>query len=114
MGNSWEGFALEEAIRHHQVDSSECYFWATHAHAELDLLIFKNNKRLGYEFKYTDTPKLTKSMRMAMEDLHLDELTLIYPGTKSFPFSEKIRAEGLETYFTSKKEARKPFNPSQF
>ena len=98
IGASWEGFALEEIIRYHQVDSFDCYFWATHGHAELDLLIFKNGKRLGFEFKYTDSPKLTKSMTIAMQDLHLDELTLIYPGKKSFILAKNIRAEGLQNY----------------
>ena len=102
LGSSWEGFALEEVIRLHQADPFDCYFWATHAHAELDLLIFDRGKQLGFEFKYTDSPKITKSMRIAMEDLSLDELVLIYPGTKSFPLGENIRAEGLESYLSKK------------
>ncbi|NGX53353.1 MAG: hypothetical protein K1000chlam4_00063 [Chlamydiae bacterium] len=101
LGSSWEGFALEEIIRFHQVDPYDCYFWATHAHAELDLLICKKGKKLGFEFKYTDSPKLTKSMQIAMADLLLDELVLIYPGSKSFPLTEKIRVEGLENYLSS-------------
>jgi hypothetical protein len=99
LGASWEGFALEETIRHHKVDPIDCYFWSTHSQAELDLLIFKNEKRLGFEFKYTDSPKITKSMAIALEDLKLDELVLVYPGTKSFPLSKNIRVEGLENYF---------------
>ena len=98
LGSSWEGFAIEEIIRYHQVDPFDCYFWATHAHAELDLLIFKGGKRLGFEIKYTDSPKVTKSMLIALADLQIDELVLIYPGNKSFPISEKIRVEGLENY----------------
>lgn len=98
IGASWEGFALEEIIRHHQVDSFNCYFWATHGQAELDLIIFKNSKKLGFEFKYTDSPKITKSMKISMKELQLDELILIYPGTKSFILDNKIKAEGLENY----------------
>lgn len=98
LGSSWEGFALEEIIRHHEAEPLDCYFWATHAHAELDLLILKNGMRLGFEFKYTDSPRKTKSMVTALEDLKLDHLKLIYPGDKSFPLSEKIEAVGLESY----------------
>jgi predicted AAA+ superfamily ATPase len=98
LGASWEGMALEEIIRHTKVDAEDCYFWSTHAHAELDLLIFKNNKRLGFEFKYTDAPKLTKSMTIAGEDLKLDELTIISPGGHDFPLPHGIRACGLEAY----------------
>lgn len=98
-GASWEGFALEEVIRFHGVDAEDCYFWGTHAGAELDLLIIKNNKRLGFEFKYSDAPRLTKSMKIAYETLKLDHLTLIMPGTDNFPLGrDDIRAIGLESY----------------
>jgi len=100
LGSSWEGFALEEVIRYLEVDPHDCYFWATHAHAELDLLIFKNGKRLGFEFKHTDSPKMTRSMKIAMEDLKLDELTMIYSGSKSFGISDKVRVVGLEAYLS--------------
>lgn len=100
LGSSWEGFALEELIGHHQIDPSDCYFWATHAHAELDLLIFKKGRRLGFEFKYTDSPKITKSMKIAMDDLNLDELILIHPGKGKYSFNEKMNAEGLESHLS--------------
>jgi hypothetical protein len=101
LGSSWEGFALEEVIRYHKADDFDCYFWATHNQAELDLLIFKNNKRYGFEFKFTDSPKITKSMKIAMNDLKLDKLTLIYPGNKSFILEKNIEACGLETYLST-------------
>jgi hypothetical protein len=100
LGSSWEGFALEELIRYLKADDFDCYFWATHNRAELDLLIFKNNKRYGFEFKFTDSPKITKSMKIAMNDLKLDKLTLIYPGDKSFFLDKNIEATGLETYLS--------------
>ena len=98
IGASWEGFALEEIIRFHQARIEECYFWSTHGEAELDLLIIKNGKRLGFEFKYTDAPKMTKSMVIAQEDLKLDKLFVIYPGKLRFPVGRNIEAVGLETY----------------
>ena len=98
IGASWEGFALEEIIRLHQAKVEECYFWATHGEAELDLLIIKNGKRLGFEFKYTDAPKMTKSMVVAQEYLGLDQLTIIYPGKHRFPVGRNIHAIGLERY----------------
>jgi uncharacterized protein len=89
-GASWEGFALEHVIR--TVRPDEAYFWATHSGAELDLLLFKNGKRLGFEFKRGDAPKLTASMRTAMEDLQLENLKVIYPGETSYPLAERIEA----------------------
>lgn len=101
LGASWEGFALESIIRHHEATEGEYYFWATHADAELDLLIIKNGKRLGFEFKYTDMPKITKSMNIAIEDLKLDKLLVIFPGKEKFSLTSHIDAVGLENYLSS-------------
>ena len=98
VGASWEGFALEEIIRIMRTDAEDCYFWATAQQAELDLLIIKEGKRHGFEFKYTDHPKLTPSMRIAYQDLKLDSLTVIIPGNKAFALSEGICVKGLELW----------------
>jgi predicted AAA+ superfamily ATPase len=94
IGPSWEGHAIEEAIRHFQPEQE--YFWATHQGAELDLLMFKGGKRVGVECKRRDAPKLTPSMRIAMNDLKLDELIVLYPGRKAYPLGESIRVMPLE------------------
>jgi predicted AAA+ superfamily ATPase len=96
LGSFWEGFALEEVIRVFDATPDECYFWSTQTDAELDLLIIKDGKRFGFEFKYTQAPKITKSMRIAQEDLKLDHLAVIYPGKKHFPIAQGIMAYGLE------------------
>jgi len=98
LGAIWEGFAMENIITHLGADPHECYFWGTHNQAELDLLVFKNNRRLGFEFKYADAPKLTKSMKIVQDDLRLDDLIVIYPGTKSYSLSDTISVHGLENY----------------
>ena len=90
LGASWEGFALESIIRHLNVDQHDCYFWATHNQAELDLLIIKGTKRIGFEFKHTKTPKLTKSMKIAYDNLKLDSLFVIYAGDKQFKLAPNI------------------------
>jgi len=101
LGMSWEGFALEEIIRFHHAASEECYFWAAHG-AELDLLIIKDGKKLDFEFKHTDSPKTTSSIHIAISDLELDQLTVIYPGEKQFLLTENIQACGLSTYLQNK------------
>lgn len=98
VGASWEGFALEEVIRCHQADPEDCYFWATANQAELDLLIVKGSRRRGFEFKYTDSPKMTRSMHIALEDLKLDQITVITPGDVDFLIHEQIRVVGLKNY----------------
>lgn len=98
LGASWEGFALEQIILSSRARSEDCYFWATHQQAELDLMIIEGLKRKGFEIKYTDVPKATKSMYIALNDLKLDELTVIYPGHKTFWLDERIKAAGLIDY----------------
>ena len=97
LGAFWEGFALEEIIREYEASTQEVFFWATHADAELDLFLIKQGKRLGFEFKYTDVPRVTKSMKIALSDLNLDHLTVVYPGKETFELDDKITAQGLGT-----------------
>lgn len=96
LGASFEGFALEEIIKEYETTVEECYFWATHAGAELDLLLIKDGKRLGFEFKHTDSPKITPSMKIALETLKLDQLYVVFPWDKEpFLLSDKITARGV-------------------
>lgn len=87
-GASWEGFLLEQVL--HQTRPDEAYFWATHQGAELDLLMFKHGRRVGVEFKLADAPRLTPSMRIAMADLKLDRLIVVYPGNKPYSLATGI------------------------
>jgi uncharacterized protein len=92
-GASWEGFALEQVLRLAKPD--DAYFWATHQGAELDLLLFKGQQRVGVEFKRADAPKVTPSMRIAMHDLKLDRLYVVYPGLHRYPMADGIEAVPL-------------------
>jgi len=98
LGSSWEGFALEEVIRFHEATSDEAYFWGVHNQAELDLMILKNGKRLGFEFKYADAPEVTRSMRLAVELLNLDSLSVIFPGKEMYRLDTKIQAMGFQSF----------------
>lgn len=102
LGASWEGFALEEIIRYMNVRPDECFFWATHSDAELDLLIIKDGKRIGFEIKYASLPKLTRFLNIAMQDLQLDQVWIIYPGNKKFSLAENVYAIGLEQFLLQK------------
>jgi hypothetical protein len=86
LGASWEGFALEEVLR--VPGDREAYFWSTQSGAELDLLVFARGKRLGFEFKYADAPKVTKSLQIAHHDLKLDRAFVIAPGPQSYPLND--------------------------
>jgi len=89
LGLSWEGWCIEQII--HILHAEEnAYFYATHGRAELDLLIKHRGKNYGFEFKYIDSPKVTKSMNIVLEDLNLEKLYVVYPGTNNFPLKDKI------------------------
>jgi predicted AAA+ superfamily ATPase len=92
LGASWEGFLLSQATRRLRARPEECFFWATHAGAELDLLVVSGGRRLGFEMKRTDAPKVTPSMRIALETLRLDSLDVIHAGESTFPMADRIRA----------------------
>ncbi|MBM3791661.1 MAG: ATP-binding protein, partial [Acidobacteria bacterium] len=88
LGASWEGFALEQVIG--ALETREAYFWATHAGAELDLLVRLAGKHYGFEFKYADAPGTSRSMRIAIEDLSLEHLWVVYPGHEEYRLDDKI------------------------
>ena len=89
-GASWEGYVVEEVLKATTPD--EAYTWATHGGAELDLLLLKEGRRIGVECKRVDAPHLTASMRAALEDLELDRIFVIYPGSLTYPIAEKVTA----------------------
>ena len=92
LGASWEGYLLEAIIHQCRVRARDCYFWATHAGAELDLLIVRGTRRYGFEVKRTVAPKVTRSMWTAMEDLQLNRLDVLHAGSETFPLAPRIRA----------------------
>ena len=89
-GASWEGFALEQTLIVH--GAREAYFYATQRGAELDLLLLRRGRRWGFEFKCTDAPKTTKAMHVAIGDLGLEHLWIVYPGTMCYPLTDRITA----------------------
>ena len=94
-GASWEGFALNTVVHRLGARPEECFFWATHAGAELDLLVVRGRRRLGFEFKRTVAPRVTRSMRIALEDLGLHRLDVFHAGDRTFPLGDRIRAVAL-------------------
>jgi len=90
LGASWEGYVVEEVIR--SLEPDEQYFWATHNGAEIDLILCKDGKKYGIECKRTDAPKLTPSMRTAIDQLKLSQVSVIYPGTQLYELAPRILA----------------------
>jgi predicted AAA+ superfamily ATPase len=93
VGASWEGFAVEKALKALRPD--EAYFWSTHQGAEIDLVLFKRGRRLGVECKRMDAPSLTPSMRIALHDLKLERLLVVYPGERRYALGDRVEAVPL-------------------
>ena len=93
LGASWEGYAVEEVLKALRPD--EAYFWATHNGAEIDLLLFKGGKRMGVECKRADAPTFTPSMRIALTDLKLDQLIVVYPGERRYRLDKRVEVVPL-------------------
>jgi len=94
LGASWEGFVIEQILS--WAGERNAYFWATQSRAEVDLMVHAKGKRWGFEVKYQDAPRVTKSMRIVMRDLKLDHLWVVYPGRTGYPLDEHIDCIALE------------------
>jgi uncharacterized protein len=99
VGASWEGFAMGEVITRLGARPEQCFFWATHTGAELDLLVVQGTRRWGFEFKRTAVPRRTRSMHSALADLRLERLDVVYAGEQTFPLAANIRAVALSRLF---------------
>jgi uncharacterized protein len=95
VGASWEGLAIGTVASRLRARWDECFFWATHAGAEVDLLVVRGRTRLGFEIKRTTAPTVTRSMRVALEDLKLKRLDVIHAGDHTFPLAPRVRAVAL-------------------
>lgn len=99
IGASWEGFVLHEVVTRLGARSGERFFWATHSGAELDLLVVRGRRRLGFEFRRTTSPSTTRSMHSAIESLGLERLDVVHAGDRTFALTEHIRAVSFSRLF---------------
>jgi hypothetical protein len=95
LGASWVGFVIEQILAGEPHD--EACFWATHQGAKIDLVLRRGNRLLGVECKRRDAPRVTASMRIALEDLGLERLAVVYPGEKRYAMADRLEAVPLTT-----------------
>jgi len=93
VGASWEGFVIEQVLATEPHD--EAWFWGTHQGAEIDLLLRRGDRWFGVECKRADAPKLTPSIRIALDDLHLERVAIVYPGSKRYALTDRVEAVPL-------------------
>jgi predicted AAA+ superfamily ATPase len=95
MGASFEGFCVEQVVARLGARDEDCYFWRAHSGAELDLLVVRGGRKHGFEVKHTATPRVTPSMRSALEDLKLDSLTIVHAGDREWTWSKRPLVRAL-------------------
>jgi hypothetical protein len=104
LGASWEGFAIEQILQ--IIKPPQAFYWAAHSGAELDLFFILKGRRYGIECKFSEAPKITKSMNQALESLKLAHLWVIHPGNHPYPLSEQISAWPMKNIESLKKQLR--------
>ncbi len=95
VGASWEGFVIEQLIARLGVDRDECWYWGVHSGAELDLLVVRGGRRIGFEIKRTSSPSVTPSVRSALEALSPERIDIVHAGTETYPMAPKVRAVAM-------------------
>ncbi|MBA3937531.1 MAG: ATP-binding protein [Planctomycetes bacterium] len=93
LGASWEGFVIEQVLAHEPHD--EAFFWATHQGAEMDLVLQRGDELVGVECKREDAPGMTRSIAIAMEDLELARVAVVYPGVRRYAIADRVEAVPL-------------------
>ncbi|MBK6554297.1 MAG: ATP-binding protein [Rhodocyclaceae bacterium] len=99
VGASWEGFVVHQIVRALGVEWQDCHHWRLHTGAELDLLVNRDGRRLGFEIKRTDAPRVSPSMKSALDSLRLERLFVIHAGAQSWPLAERVEAVALAGLF---------------
>jgi uncharacterized protein len=103
LGASWEGFVLEQILD--AIPTRDAYFWGSHGGAELDLLVLRGGRRLGFEVKFSDAPTMTRSMHSALKDLSLDRLWVVYPGRVEYELQDRVSVTPLGALLEQLREA---------
>lgn len=105
VGASWEGYIVENLIQVLDVEERDCFFWGTHTGAEIDMIVNSGGRLRGFEIKRTASPRITGSIRSALEDLKLDRVDIIYPGCENFALSERVNAISASTILSEFKNS---------
>lgn len=108
LGASWEGFAMEEILRSRKTRPEDAFFWAVHGQSEVDLVLVEGGEKVGFEFKYSDAPRLTKSMVTARDTLGLRALKVVYPGELRYALEDGIEALPLQDAINDTSQTSNP------
>ena len=88
VGPSWEGFVIEQILS--ALDPVQAWFWAAHGGGELDLLVLHRGRRIGFEVKFSEAPRVTAQLRNVTATLGLDHLFVVCPTNSTYPADRNI------------------------
>lgn len=95
LGSSWEGYVVENliALAPARVEPS---FYRTSGGAEIDLILrWPDGQEWAIEVKRSLSPRPTRGMRSAIEDLEPERSLIVYPGEDRYPVADGIEVIGL-------------------
>jgi predicted AAA+ superfamily ATPase len=98
---SWKGFAMESTIQRIRAGASECFHWTVNTGQGIDLMVVRNGYRWGFEFKFDERPRITRSMKMAMHELKLDRLDMIHSSIGPGILDGKIPVHTVQSLYKS-------------
>jgi len=88
VGASWEGFAMEQILS--ALDQPTPWFWSAHGLGEIDLLLLLRGRRIGFEMKFSEAPRVRASTREIASALGLDHLFVVCPTRQAYPAASDI------------------------
>lgn len=94
LGESWEGFVIENILSVAPT-SAEAYYYRTAAGAEIDLILDFGAEQWAIEIKRTSAPKLTKGFHSACEDIKPSQKWVVYTGDETFKLKGDVTVSPL-------------------
>lgn len=88
-GASWEGFVVEQ-IAGLMPEGSRLSFYRTAVGAELDLIVERGQRKVGFEIKFSVAPKPARGFWTALEDLHPEHTYVVAPVRESYPLADGV------------------------
>ena len=95
VGASWEGFVIENILRHVPKQTLES-FYRTQDGAEVDLFLeLPQSQTWAIEIKRSSAPKLDRGLHHARDFLKPDRTFVVYSGQERYPLRDGIEVIGL-------------------
>ena len=57
---------------------------------EIDLILRRGDRLLGIECKRADAPRMTPSVRTALDELELERMAIVYPHDRRYPLADRV------------------------